>query len=121
MFSSVPFPWLEKLQKALNLWKCRSLSFIGKALIINVLGLSKFFYLGRFFSLPAWGLPRANQLVWNFLWGSCIETVSRNTCSLSPCVGGLGICNLCLKCQALSLSLLVSVISDPEDSCFFLL
>ena len=101
-------PKLEKLQKALNLWKSRSLSFIGKALIVNILGFSKFFYLGRFLPLPAWVLARANQLVWNFLWGSRIETVSRNACSLSPCVGGLGISNLRLKCQgtfAVSVSL----------------
>ena len=36
-------------------------------------------------------------------------------------VGRLGVSNLRLKCQALSFSLLVSVVSDPEDSCFFFL
>lgn len=38
-------PKLNKLEKSLNLWKSRSLSFIGKSLIVNVLGLSKFIYL----------------------------------------------------------------------------
>ena len=40
-------PKINKLEKALNLWKSRSLSFIGKGLLINVVGLSKFFYLAR--------------------------------------------------------------------------
>lgn len=40
-------PKLNKLEKSLNLWKSRSLSFIGKSLIVNVLGLSKFIYLAK--------------------------------------------------------------------------
>ena len=38
---------INKLENSLNLWKSRSLSFIGKCLIINILGLSKFFYLAK--------------------------------------------------------------------------
>ena len=52
--------------------------------------------------------------------GSRMETVSRNTCSLDVKVGGLGICNLKLKCQALLLSLIVSTILYPDDSSYFL-
>ena len=81
-------PKLEKLEKALNLWKSRSLSFVGKALIVNVLGLSKLLYLGRLLFMPAWVLARVNQLIWGFVWGSRMETVSRNTCSLHVKVGG---------------------------------
>lgn len=113
-------PKLEKLEKALNLWKSRSLLFVGKALIVNVLGLSKLLYLGRLLPMPTWVLARVNQLVWGFVWGSRMETVSRNTCSLNVKVGGLGICNLKLKCQALLLSLVISTISKPDDSSFFL-
>ena len=34
-------PKLEKLEKCLNLWKLRSLSLVGKTVIINLLGASK--------------------------------------------------------------------------------
>lgn len=122
--SVIHYNWqstLAKLAKALNLWKARSLSFIGKALIENISVSVSFFHLARFLSLPAWVLARANQLVWNFFSGLRIGTVSRNTCSLlSPGVGGLSSCNLRLKRQALSLSLLFSIISNPDDSSFFL-
>ena len=40
-------PKINKLEKALNLWRARSLSLLGKALIINVLGLSKLLYLAK--------------------------------------------------------------------------
>ena len=35
---------LEKLESKLNSWKPRSLSFVGKALIVNVLGASKLWF-----------------------------------------------------------------------------
>ena len=40
-------PRLSKLDSCLSLWKSRSLSFVGKVLILNVLGLSKLLYLSR--------------------------------------------------------------------------
>ena len=51
-------PKLEKLEKSLNLWKSRSLSLPGKALIINMLGLSKLVYLARVLIVPAWVTAR---------------------------------------------------------------
>lgn len=45
-------PKLNKLEKSLNLWKSRSLSFIGKSLIVNVLGVSKFIYLAKTLIMP---------------------------------------------------------------------
>lgn len=37
-------PKLNKLQKSLSLWRSRSLSLLGKSLIINFLGFSRFTY-----------------------------------------------------------------------------
>ena len=45
---------INKLEKPLNLLKSRSLSFVGKCLTINILGLSKLFYLAKVLVLPAW-------------------------------------------------------------------
>lgn len=113
-------PKLNKLEKSLNLWKSRSLSFIGKSLIVNVLGLSKFIYLAKTLIMPKWVLSRINQLIWPFIWGTRMETVSRNTCFLSPVSGGINICNLKIKAEALKLASLVVTIDSPEDSSFFL-
>ena len=94
-------PKLEKLEKSLSLWKSRSLSFPGRALIINTLGLSRLVYLARVFVPPTWVLGRVDALIWPFLWGSKIETISRNTCSLKVKHGGVNILNFRLKAQAL--------------------
>ena len=77
-------PTLEKSEKCLNLWKSRCLSLPDKALIITMLDLSKLVYLARVFTLPAWVSARVNALIWPFLWGSKMETVSRKTFFLKP-------------------------------------
>ena len=82
-------PKINKLEKVLNLWKSRSLFFIGKVLIINVIGLSKFFYLARVLIVPTWILGRVNRVIWFFLWGTRIET-GRRICCLPLHLGGLG-------------------------------
>lgn len=113
-------PKVNKLEKSINLWKSRSLSLVGKSLIVNVLGLSKFFYLAKVLRPPSWVFSRVNSLIWPFIWGSKIETVSRNTCYLPALSGGLNIANLELKCIALRLTSVVSTITLLDDSSLFL-
>ena len=99
-------PKLSKLDKMLSMWKSHSLSMVGKSLIINILGVSKLFYLARVLVTPKWVLDRYNSLV--FLWGSKIELVARKTLHCPIDKGGLGIvdfeskvglCTLPLLCQ----------------------
>ena len=111
---------VNKLEKAVNLWKSRSLSFVGKCMVVNVIGLSKFYYLARVLLVPEWVIRRVNQIIWPFIWGSKIETVSRQSCYCSVSTGGLGLTNFSLKCDSLRVSSLVATISDSEDKSFFL-
>ena len=111
---------INKLEKALNLWKSRALSLVGKSLIVNVLGFSKFLYLAKVLVIPQWVLVRVNQLVWPFIWGSRIETVSRDSLFCPVASGGLNIINLDLKCEALRVSSLVSTFDSECDSSFYL-
>ena len=55
-------PKLNKLEKCLSLWRSRSLSLLGKSLIINVLGFSKFTYLAKVLAIPSWVLTSINAL-----------------------------------------------------------
>ena len=55
-------PKLNKLEKSPSLWRFRSLSLLGKSLIINVLGFSKFTYLARELPMPSWVLTSINAL-----------------------------------------------------------
>ena len=68
-------PKIKKLEKSLNLWRSRSLSLLGKALIINTLVLSKLVYFAKVLILPDWVLTRVNALIWPYIWGCKMETV----------------------------------------------
>ena len=81
-------PKLQKLENHLNLWKSRSLSFVGKALIINT----------------NWVISQVNKLIWPFLWGCRLETVSCQSCHQPILKGGLGIVNFKVKADALKLA-----------------
>ena len=114
-------PRLSKLENNLNLWKTRSLSMIGKSLIINVLGASKFWFLAKVLPIPEWVVIRFKKLIFNFLWGSKIETVSRATLSTPLLEGGLGLIDIVAKSKALKLSTMFTTISRPHLSAFYLL
>ena len=125
-FGTVPveldnwMPKVNKLEKALNLWKARSLSLLGKGLIINTLGFSKLLYLARVLLVPPWVFARINTTVWPFLWGCRMETLARNTCHLKVKDGGIGLLNLRLKCSALRVAGMISTLVNLTNSSFYL-
>ncbi len=113
-------PKLDKLENHLNLWKSRSLSLVGKSLIVNVLGISKLLYLATVLPIPRWVIAKLNNLIWPFLWGCKIETVSRQSCYQPFLKGGLGIVNFQLKGDALKLASIAFNLSNVESKSFFL-
>ena len=125
-FGTVPveldnwMPKINKLEKALNLWKARSLSLLGKGLIINTLWFSKLLYLARVLLVPPWVFARINTIVWPFLWRCRMKTVARNTCHLQVKDGGISLLNLRLKCSALRVAGVISTLVNLTDSSFYL-
>ena len=115
-------PKLSKLDKSLNLWKSRSLSMIGKSLIINnfICGVSKLLYLARVLVTPKWVLERYNKLIWPFLWGSKIETVARKALHCPIAKGGLGIIDFEIKGQALCLASALDTVDNLSSNSFYL-
>ena len=111
---------INKFEKSINLWKSRSLSLIGKVMLINIIGLSKFFYLASISLLPDRVVHRVNQITWPFLWGLRLETVAPNTCYCRVNDGGLGLTNVILKCEARCTASLINTICNLEDKRFFL-
>ena len=60
-------PRLSKVDKMLSLWRSRSLSLVGKVLILNILAFSKLFYLFRILEPPNWVYGRIKGLIWPFM------------------------------------------------------
>ena len=114
-------PRISKLDKCLQSWKTRSLSLIGKVLILNILGLSKLFFVASVLTPPRWVYDRVNQIIWPFLWGSRIETVARRSLVCPVADGGLGLRDFQTHGQASRLALLINVINSTGSKGFFLL
>ena len=114
-------PRISKLDKCVSAWKKRSLSLIGKVLVLNILGLSKLLFVSSILTPPRWVYDRVNQIIWPFLWGSRVETVARRTLICSVPNGGLGLRDFRSQGQALRLATLVRTIFNRQSKCFFLL
>ena len=125
-FGTVPIekdnwePRLSKLDSCLSLWKSRSLTFLGKVVILNVLGLSNLLYLSRVLIPPRCVLDKYNSLIWPFLWGAKLEPVAWRSIVCSLDQGGLSLIDFWSKGEALRLSSFVKSFSDPSFKCFHL-
>ena len=72
----------------------------------------------QYYRLPRWVIDHLNKLIWSFLWGSKIETVSRHTVFYHARDSGLGLVNFSLKAKALCLASLLRVLDDPSSARF---
>ena len=104
---------LDKLETVLNLWKQRELSFIGRAMIVNVLGANRFWHVAKILHPPRWVCDRFHRLIWLFIWKVRMENVSRQRCCTPLKMGGLNVVDFRTKCVSLRLSCLSSMC----DSC----
>ena len=95
---------LDKLKQVLGLWSQRDLSFLGRGMILNVLGASRFWHVAKVVSPPRWVCDEYKRIVWPFIWKSKTETVSRQRCSAPLSKGGLNVVDFELKCASLRLS-----------------
>ena len=114
-------PRVSKLDKCTSIWKKRSLSLIGKVLVLNILGLSKLFFVSSILAPPRWVCDRVNSIIWPFLWGSRVETVARRSLICSVSNGGLGLRDFASHSQASRLAILVRTILNKQSKGFFLL
>ena len=114
-------PRLSKLDQCVSRWKNRSLSLIGKVLILNILGFSKLLFVSAILSPRQWVYDRINRIIWPFLWGSRIETVARKSLVCPETNGGLGLREVRVHGEASRLAILIRSISNIQSKSFFLI
>ena len=114
-------PKISKLEKALSLWKSRSLSMVGRVLVLNVLGLSRLLFVSRVLEPRNWVWARVYSMIRPFLWDSKIEKIARKTIICPLKEGGLGLKDFRLQLRASRLAALVSLLNTRSCKAFFLL
>lgn len=94
-------PRLTAIENTLNAWRARHLSYRGRALVINVLGLSRIWYLASVVPVPDWVVCELNSLVFKFFWKGKVDLVARSVVVQPCCAGGFGVVSIRLKVHAL--------------------
>ena len=107
---------LNKLSSILGLRKQRDLSFIGRSLIVNVLGASRLWHVAKVICPPSWVHDKFKSIIWPFIWNGKMENVSRDRCCAPVKTGGLNVINFNVKCASLRLSNFLSL-RDDFGSC----
>ena len=102
-------PKLDKLKSELNLWSSRELSFVGRSMILNILGASRFWHVAKILAPPTWVIDSYKSITWPFIWRGKMECVSRKRLWAPFSKGGLNIVDFSVKCTSLHLSNLVSL------------
>ena len=80
-------PRIDAVTKVLSSWRSRSLSFRGKALIINALALFRIWYVASLIHMPRRILHELCTLVFAFFWSGKKDLVSRTVVLQVPGVG----------------------------------
>ena len=94
---------ISAVEHVLLSWCQRSLSYSGKALIINALALSRVRYVTSLVHMPLFVLHELNQLVFKFFWsGKCDLVACRVVVQPTSC-GGFSVLDVELKVWALLL------------------
>ena len=79
-------PHIIAVENTLAAWKGRSLSYKGRALVINALALSRVWYVASLVHMPTWDLSELCKLVFNFfLEGETRSCFSCSCCSTHFC------------------------------------
>ena len=94
-------PRINAVEKCLNSWRGRSLSYSGKALIVNALALSRVWYMASLVPKPDWVASELNTLVFSFFWSGKHDLVARDVVYHSTFQGGVGVVSVCYKVHAL--------------------
>lgn len=104
-----------QFQDQLALWQSRELSFHGRAMIANVLGLSLFWYKASIFAVPANIITRINKLLFPFVWNRKTEYLARATVTQAVPCGGLGVVDFRRKVASLRSLWLRRYLSPDHD------
>ena len=94
-------PHIETVDHVLKSWRSHSLSFHGKALVINALALSRVWYVASLIHMPSWVAKELSSLAFSIFWSGKHELVSRSVVIQSPLFGGFSVVSVQYEVWAL--------------------
>jgi exonuclease III len=104
---------ITKFEDQLSVWKQRQLSFRGRALVANMLGLSLFWYQATIFDVPKTVITRINKILFPFVWSKKREWMARTSVTQPIRDGGLGVVDVARKVSSLRSIWIKRCLSSP--------
>lgn len=92
---------LGDIERKLNFWKLRTLCLKGKVLILNVLMMSKLWYVLYVSSMPLWSEKRLKRCFLDFLWEGKPSRIAYDTLIGAVEKGGLGLIDVAQRKNSL--------------------
>lgn len=105
---------ISAVEKCLSSWRSRSLSFGGKALVVNALALSRIWYIASLVYMPPRILAELEILVFKFFWNEKRDLVARNVVIHSCFNGGFNVVSTKFKVNALLVQWVRRYLSSPN-------
>ena len=113
-------PRIDAVEKVLSSWRQRSLSFRGKALVINALALSRVWYVASLIHMPDWVTLKLVKLAFHFFWGGKRELVRRVVIVQPPDQGGFSVVDVQRKVSSLLAQWVRRFLSSYANWSYFL-
>ena len=108
-------PRITAVENALNSWRQRSLSYRGRALVINALALSRVWYVASLIHVPRWVIAELNTLIFKFFWRGKRDLVARRVVVQPFCLGGFSVVDFQCKVLALHVQWVRRFVSSPSS------
>ena len=105
---------IDAVKKCISSWRSLSLSFKGKALVLNALALSRIWYVASLIYMPHWVLAELNTLSYKFFWSGKRDLVARAVVYQPTDHGGFSVVNVDFKTSALLVQWVKRFVSSPS-------
>ena len=109
-------PIYKKIVNVINLYKGRNLSLYGKALIVNVMVLSKLWYMCSVLCVPNVFIDLIEKEIFSFIWSDKMELISRNSCYFPKDKGGIALVDIKMKIASIQLCQISKIVYNRNLS-----
>ena len=108
-------PRIEAVENCLSSWRSRSLSYGGKALVVNALALSRIWYVASLVHMPSWVLAELNSAIFKFFWSGKRDLVARDVVIHDHTKGGFNMVSIAFKVNALLVQWIRRYLCSPNS------
>lgn len=107
---------VTEIERRLNFWKLRTLNLKGKVLILNVLMVSKLWYVLYVSELPLWTEKRLKKCFLDFLWEGKPPRIAYNTILGAVERGGLGLMDIEQRKNSLRIKIVKKYLQEETNA-----